>query len=77
MPESLCSAEARALEAIRAQARRSTAHCLKQRARIFAAEPMALETLYPGLAAATPRSLIAIAEHLLESECRTPPRWPR
>lgn len=74
MPNSPRSAEDRALEAIRAQAHRSSMHCLKQRARIFAVEPMALESLYPGLAAAAPQSMIAIAEHLLERERHAPSR---
>ncbi|WP_219322894.1 hypothetical protein [Methylovirgula sp. HY1] len=36
---------------------------------------MMLESLYPGLASAPPATLIAIAEHLLETERRAPRRW--
>lgn len=75
MPDTQCSAEGRAIEAIRAQARRSSTHCLKKRARVFASEPMALESLHPGLATAAPESVIAVAEHLLERERHAPPRW--
>ena len=39
------------------------------------AGPMALETLYPGLAVARPETLIAVAEHLLEIERKNPRRW--
>jgi hypothetical protein len=75
MPQPSPSAETETLEALRAQARRSAAHQLKIRARAYAKRPMALEALYPGLAAAQPKTLIAIAEHLLESERQAPSRW--
>lgn len=75
MSSSLQPAEARALEALRAQARRSASHQLKRRARDFAKNPMMLDVLWPGLAAAEPQTMIAIAEHLLERERKAPPRW--
>jgi hypothetical protein len=75
MPLPHATAQDQALEALRSQASRSAAHLIKQRARAFAKRPMALETLYPGLASATPETLIAIAEHLLETERRAPQRW--
>jgi hypothetical protein len=64
-----------AAEALAAQARRTAAHMVKCRARDYAQRPMALEILYPGLAAARPATLIAIAEHLLEIERKNPRRW--
>ncbi len=74
MPHSFATAEDQALEALRVQARRSAAYQLKHRAHDFAKRPMALEVLYPGLAAAKPETLIAIAEHLLETERHNPQR---
>ncbi|HLH11856.1 MAG TPA: hypothetical protein VKV77_08260 [Methylovirgula sp.] len=62
-------------QAIGAQARRTAAHMVKCRARDYARRPMTLENLYPGLAAARPDVMIAIAEHLLESERANPRRW--
>ncbi len=67
--------EQRALEEIRTRARRSAIAILKQRARFFAKRPMALENLYPGLAAAAPETVIAVAEHLLDRERHAPQRW--
>lgn len=75
LAEPLGPAEQRALEEIRARARRSAVAILKQRARVFAKRPMALESLYPGLAAAAPETLIAIAQHLLDKERHAPQRW--
>ena len=69
------SAEAAALAAIRTGARRSAIHRLKCRARDFARHPFELENLYPGLAAAAPEAIIAIAEHLLAAAARDPQRW--
>jgi hypothetical protein len=63
------------LEAIRRQAHRSAIHMLKCRARDFARRPFELENLYPGLAAATPDAMIAVAEHLLAHARRDPQRW--
>jgi hypothetical protein len=62
-------------EAIAARARRAAAYMVKCRARDYARRPMALESLYPGLAAARPEALIAVAEHLLEIERKNPRRW--
>jgi hypothetical protein len=64
-----------AAAAIAAQARRTVAHMVKCRARDYARRPMALEALYPGLGAARPEALIAVAEHLLEIERKNPCRW--
>jgi hypothetical protein len=62
-------------EAIRAQARRTAAHMVKARARDYARRPMQMEILYPGLAAAAPAVLIAIATHLIVTERANPRRW--
>jgi hypothetical protein len=67
--------DAIALEAIRRQARRSAIHMLKCRARDYARRPFELENLYPGLAAAPPDVMIAVAEHLLGRARRNPQRW--
>lgn len=75
MSTPLFPAEAAAFAAIDAQARRSAAHLIKQRARAFAIRPIELEALYPGLAVATPGRLIAIAEHLLETARTSRQRW--
>lgn len=56
-------------------ARRAVAHLIKTRARHYARRPMTLETLYPGLAYASPDALIAIATHLVERERVSPRRW--
>lgn len=64
-----------AADALAAQARRTAAHMVKCRARDYAQRPMALEILYPGLVAARPATLIAVAEHLLEIERKNPRRW--
>ena len=62
-------------EALRAQARRTAAYLMKARARDYARRPMLMEILYPGLAAADPAVLIAVAEHLLRREQQSPRRW--
>ncbi len=62
-------------EALRAQARRTAAYLVKARARDYAGRPMLMEILYPGLAAADPAALIAVAEHLLRRERQNPRRW--
>ena len=62
-------------EALRAQARRTAAYMLKCRAREYARRPMQLEILYPGLAAAEPAVLIAVAAHLVANERKNPRRW--
>jgi hypothetical protein len=63
------------IDAIRAQARRTAVHQVKGRARFYARRPMALDNLYPGLAAVRPETLIAVAQHLLETEWANPRRW--
>ena len=58
-----------------AAARRAACHLVKTRARDYARRPMMLEALHPGLSAASPRTLVAIAGHLVEREARSPRRW--
>ena len=69
-PSEIC-----ALQALRSQARRSAAFQLKRHARYFSKRAMSFEALYSGLSTASPATMIAIAEHLLEMECDAPQRW--
>ena len=66
--QSLLSAMAGAAEA--AIARR-----IKTGARRYASRPMALDALYPSLASAPAKTLIAVAAHLIEREESAPRRW--
>jgi hypothetical protein len=61
--------------ALRAQAKRTIVSLIKQRARAYAKRPMTLENVLPGLAAASPETMIAVAAHLIETERRAPRRW--
>jgi hypothetical protein len=61
--------------AFHAQAVRTAAFVVKQRARAYAKRPMGLETISPGLAAAAPETLAAMAKHLIEREKEAPRRW--
>jgi hypothetical protein len=61
--------------AMRCAARSAAAARIKARARSYARRPMALEPLYPGLACASAATLIAVVEHLVERESRSPRRW--
>lgn len=63
------------LETLVQRAARCVVHRIKGRARLYAKRPAALEPLYPGLSCAPPRTLIAIAEHLVDRERRSPRRW--
>ena len=71
----LCRESRDPTEALHAQARRTATFMLKRRARDYARRPMQLEILYPGLAAAAPDVLIAVAAHLMENERKNPRRW--
>lgn len=62
-------------DAVAAAARRAAAHLVKAQARRFVRRPLALERLHPGLAAASPPTIIAVAEHLIERERTMPRRW--
>jgi hypothetical protein len=68
-------AQVNAETALYAQARRSAVFLVKQRARAYAKRPMTLENVCPGLAAAAPETMIAMATHLIETERHTPRRW--
>ena len=61
--------------AFRAQATRTVAFLVKHRARAYAKHPMMLETISPGLAAAAPETVIAMAKQLIETERQAPRRW--
>jgi hypothetical protein len=63
------------INTIQRAARAAVAHRIKARARIYAKHPMALEPLYPSLSCAPVATLIAVAEHLVERESRSPQRW--
>ena len=61
--------------ALRAQARRTAVFLIKDRARAYARRPMTLETISPGLAAAAPDTMVAVAKHLIETARQAPRRW--
>ncbi len=61
--------------AFHAQAVRTAAFLVKQRARAYAKRPMTLDTISPGLAAAAPETLAGMAKHLIEREKEAPRRW--
>jgi hypothetical protein len=58
-----------------AQARRAAIHLIKMRARHYARRPQGLDCLLPGLSMSSPETLIAVAEHLVDRESRSPRRW--
>ncbi|MGH6796732.1 MAG: hypothetical protein ACREDD_00710 [Methylocella sp.] len=68
-------ARANAEAALRAQATRTAADLIKDRARAYAKRPMTLEIVLPGLSAAAPETIIAVAKHLIAAERSTPRRW--
>jgi hypothetical protein len=68
------SAQINAETALYVQARRSAAFLVKQPARAFAKCPLTLENVRPGLTAAAPETMLAVAAHLFEAE-RNTPRW--
>lgn len=68
-------AQINAETAVCAQARRSATVLVKQRARAYAKRPMTLETLCPGLAAASPGTMLTLAKQLFEKEQQSPRRW--
>ncbi|MCI0601141.1 MAG: hypothetical protein L0Y60_16815 [Beijerinckiaceae bacterium] len=61
--------------ALRAQAARTAVGVIKQRARVYARRPMSLESVFPGLSAAAPETIIAVAKHLIVTEREAPRRW--
>ena len=48
---------------------------VKARARFYDRYPLALDALHPGLAHAPAATLVAIGQHLIERESRSPRRW--
>jgi hypothetical protein len=61
--------------ALRAQATRTAVDLIKERARAYAKRPMALENVFPGLSAAGPETVVAVAKHLIAAERNAPRRW--
>jgi hypothetical protein len=69
------SAQANAEAALQTQAMRTAVFLIKHRARTYAKRPMTLETIFPGLAAAAPDTMVAVAKQLIEMERQAPRRW--
>ncbi|MGA7384189.1 MAG: hypothetical protein WBW81_05715 [Methylocella sp.] len=67
--------QAHAEAALRAQATRTAVDLIKDRARAYAKRPMTLENVFPGLSAAAPETIIAVAKRLLAAERKAPRRW--
>jgi hypothetical protein len=65
-------AQANIEDILRAQAVRTTVALIKKRARVYAKSPMLLETVYPGLSAATPETVIAVARHYVGERFASP-----
>ena len=61
--------------ALRAQATRTAVALIKHRARSYAKQPMTLENVFPGLSAAAPETIIAVAKHLIATERHAQCRW--
>ncbi|MGH6821415.1 MAG: hypothetical protein ACREDU_11215, partial [Methylocella sp.] len=61
--------------ALRAQATRTALELIKDRARAYVMCPMTLENVFPGLSAAAPETVIAVAKHLIAAERNVPRRW--
>jgi hypothetical protein len=61
--------------ALRAQATRTAVDLIKDRARTCAKRRMTPENLIPGLSAAAPETIIAVAKHLISAESNAPRRW--
>lgn len=68
-------ARANAEAALRAQAMRTVVDLIKHRARAYAKCPATLENISPGLSAAAPETLIAVAKRLIAAERQAPRRW--
>jgi hypothetical protein len=60
--------------ALRAQATRTAVDQIKERARAYAKRPMTSENVFPGLSAAAPETIIAVAKHLIAAERNAPRR---
>jgi hypothetical protein len=60
---------------LRTQAARIAATLIKQRARLYAKFPVALETICPGLSAARPEEFAAAARQCLAAERELRRRW--
>ncbi|MDQ6702130.1 MAG: hypothetical protein M3Z96_02975 [Pseudomonadota bacterium] len=69
------TARANVAAALRAQATRTAVDLIKDRARVYAKRPMMLENVFPGLSAAAPETIIAVAKNLITVERNAPRRW--
>jgi hypothetical protein len=69
------TARANVVAALRAQAARTAVDLIKERARAYAKHPITLENVFPGLSAAAPETIIAMAKHLIAAERNAPRRW--
>jgi hypothetical protein len=69
------TARANVEAALRAQATRTAIDLIKDRARAYVKRPMSLENVIPGLSAAAPETIIAVAKHLIALERNAPRRW--
>ncbi len=63
--------------ALRAQATRTAVDLIKDRARAYAKRPMTLKNVFPGLSAAAPETIIAVAKnsHRGGEKCAAPVVW--
>jgi hypothetical protein len=68
-------AQAHVEAGLRAQARRTAVGVIKDRARAYAKRPVTLESVFPGLSAAAPETIIGVATHLIAVEKNAPRRW--
>ena len=68
-------AQVKAETALHAQAIRTAIFLIKNRARAYANRPLTLENVIPGLAAAAPETMVAMAKHLIDEETQAPRRW--
>jgi hypothetical protein len=69
------SARVHVKAALRAQATRTAVDLIKDLARAYAERPRTLENVFPGLSAAAPETIIAVAKHLIAAERNAPRRW--
>lgn len=69
------NAQASAEAGLRAQTRRTAVFLIKHRARAYAKRPMTPKAISPGLAAAAPDTMVAVAKHLIETARQAPRRW--
>src|SRR5262249_38296425 len=74
MPQT-AGAKASIEDILRAQAVRTAAALIKNRARTYAKSPILLDTVSRGLSAATPDTIIAVEKNLILMKRNLPRRW--